>query len=212
LAKCHRSFYARTAADAVFNVQPGRHESRRLVRRSIRCIQCRTCFDPGGSDRPRQNDRKKSRTEYPADLISFHQIPRDNTPMRGRMLPCDSHKKSGFGYTAILSAILIVQDENLLAGVERLSRCAIPLSSGAAGENEKTGSPCRAIEIVAVMRLTTSSARLESNVPERDSILPGFGTHQSKMSDREELKSRIVAVGSRPGGLFHASRIRPIKP
>jgi hypothetical protein len=105
----------------------------------------------------------------------------------------------------------MVQDENLLAGVERLSRCAIPLSSGAAGENEKTGGPCRAIEIVAVMRLTTSSARLESNVPERDSVLLGFWDRRSKMSDREELKSRIVAVGSRPAAV-HASRIRPIKP
>jgi len=84
--------------------------------------------------------------------------------------------------------------------VERLSRCAIPLHSGAAGGNEKTGSPCRAIEIVAVMRLTTSSARLESNVPERESVLPGFGDHQSKMSDREELKSGIVPVGGRPAG------------
>ena len=79
-----------------------------------------------------------------------------------------------------------------MAGVERLGRCAILLRSGAAGGNEKTGSPCRAIEIVAVMRLTTSSARHESNVPERESVLPGFWDHQSKMSDREELKSRIV--------------------
>jgi len=89
------------------------------------------------------------------------------------MLARDSHKP-GFGYAAILSAILIVQDENLSAGVGRLSRCAIPLRSGAAGGNEKTGSPCRAIEIVAVMRLTTSSARLESNVPEPDSVLLDF--------------------------------------
>jgi hypothetical protein len=98
-----------------------------------------------------------------------------------------------------------------MAGVERLIRCAInfPARSGAAGGNEKTGSPCRAIEIVAVMRLTTSSARLESNVPERDSVLLDFWDHRSKMSDREELKSGVVAVGRRA---VHALRIRPIKP
>ena len=37
--------------------------------------------------------------------------------------------------------------------------------------NEKTSGPCRAIEIVEVMRLTTSSARLETNHRERDWVL-----------------------------------------
>jgi hypothetical protein len=160
LAKCHRSFYARKAADAVLNVQPGPHESRRLVRRDNRCIQC-------------AGQQAKARVR-----ISARQP-----------------QGPGFGYTAILNAILVAQDKDLLAGVERLSRCVIPLRSGAAGGNEKTGSPCRAIEIVAVMRLTTSSARLESNVPERESVLRGFWDHQSKTSDREELKSGIVPMG-----------------
>jgi hypothetical protein len=175
LAKCHRSFYARKAPDAVFNVQLGPHESRRLVRRSNRCIQC-------------AGQQAKARVHASAR----------------------QPQGPGFGYAAILTAILIAQDEDPLAGVERLSRCAIPVRSGAAGGNEKAGSPCRAIEIVAVMRLTTSSARLESNVPERESVLPSLGDHQSKMSDREELKSRIVPAGGRQA--IHASRIRPIKP
>lgn len=86
----------------------------------------------------------------------------------------------------ILNAISIVQDETPLAGAERLGRCAIPrlpsiaawtfsTSAHAVGPpaNEKTSGPCRAIEIVEVMRLTTSSARLESNYRERDSVLVG---------------------------------------
>jgi hypothetical protein len=51
-------------------------------------------FGPGGSDRPRQNDRTKSRTEYSADLIHSPD-PAGQHATAWAHVPGDSHKDQG---------------------------------------------------------------------------------------------------------------------
>jgi hypothetical protein len=105
------------------------------------------------------------------------------------------------GYAAIPNAISIVQDENQLTGAERLGLMHFHfalsrLAGGTAGGNEKASGPCRAIEIVVVMRLTTSSARLESNPRERNSVL---------VNPRDEEQKPVI-VRNLNRGWFRARR------
>jgi hypothetical protein len=55
-----------------------------------------------------------------------------------------------------------------LSGSDPVAAVAPDLPRGTAGGSKKADGPCRAIEIVVVMRLTTSSARPESNFQSRD--------------------------------------------
>lgn len=57
---------------------------------------------------------------------------------------------------------------HILGVTEKQAEGKLTLPRGTAGGSKKADGPCRAIEIVAVMRLTTSSARPESNFQNRD--------------------------------------------
>src|SRR2546430_14614982 len=65
--------------------------------------------------------------------------------------------------------------------------------AGPPAEMKKADGPCRAIEIVVVMRLTTSSARLESNFQNHDRSRWTFGIDDQKPVIVRNLNQLLAA-------------------
>jgi hypothetical protein len=140
--------------------------------------QCNNYFRRSGSDYPRGRSRQDDRTSREWNtrhILPIHPIPCDSPRMRGCMLLRGSHKTRVWICPRFRMQSRLFRTRTswrvLSAWADAFPLRLEPPRSGTAGGNEKASGPCRAIEIVAVMRLTTSSARLESNPRERNSVL-----------------------------------------
>ncbi len=160
-------------------------------------------FRRNGSDYPRGRSRQDDRTSRGRNtrhIQLIHPIPCDSTRMRGCIASTRQPQNQGLDMPRFRMQSRLFRTRTswrvLSAWADAFPLRLEPPRSGTAGGNEKASGPCRAIEIVAVMRLTTSSARLESNPRQRNSVL---------VSPRDEDQKSVI-VRNLNRGSFRARR------